>query len=344
MNIQFKKEDAVAFHCQGCRQDGYYFTSEDYDKPHYIICRSCGLETAEVWCRKCLEHWKFTDNIKAQPMEWTCPRCQTSYPLPEDFYKNPVSFYLEKDLPPNFINSLEGRSMTLQNKVKSFLQLYLLLSMVFIWGGIIAGAIIPIILNIMVIFLNLLYAAYTLKNAHNPVGFFRSEFWRFCILASVFILSPAALPVFTRKPYGWFVTTNLFLLFIGQILLLYWLESHKWFERVQFWLESGKLDLKKSLLRTEVVAFKPPKQPALLAAIVILGIVLLFYILSMLDFNYSGMLLLGTCAFMVLVFGGLAGINAAWAVVIKKIERHGGKLHTEFRAEMGMKNDKSEKM
>lgn len=97
METSFGKETLPVW-CEGCKQEGHYFV-DDYDQSLFVVCERCGWETSYVWCSRCEMGGGFVENLKDHPLSWVCPGCKRAYPLSSDFYKKPVTLYLESHEP-----------------------------------------------------------------------------------------------------------------------------------------------------------------------------------------------------------------------------------------------------
>ena len=98
MSSEFGK-DYLPSWCEVCNREGFIFV-DDPEGSYFVICKSCGWETSEVWCPKCGMGGEFVKNIDKRPSNWVCPNCKTKYQLPKEFYEKPINLFTEQELPP----------------------------------------------------------------------------------------------------------------------------------------------------------------------------------------------------------------------------------------------------
>src|SRR5215204_5986437 len=97
MTSEFEKEYSPVW-CEGCDQQGYIFI-DNLEGSHFVTCITCGWETSDVWCPKCGMGGEFVKNLRKRPSFWNCPNCKTKYELPQGFYENPISLFIDNALP-----------------------------------------------------------------------------------------------------------------------------------------------------------------------------------------------------------------------------------------------------
>lgn len=96
--LEFGK-DYLPSWCQVCDRQGFIFV-DNPEGTYFVICKSCGWETSEVWCPKCGTSGEFVDNIGQRPSSWVCPECKTQHRLPKEFYEKSIHLFTDQELPP----------------------------------------------------------------------------------------------------------------------------------------------------------------------------------------------------------------------------------------------------
>ena len=92
--------------CEGCEEEGIYFVN-DFEENSFLKCNKCGKETSDVWCEKCGMGGPFVENIEERPNNWKCPDCKSEYTLPNDFYTNSTTLYLESEVSKEILKSID---------------------------------------------------------------------------------------------------------------------------------------------------------------------------------------------------------------------------------------------
>lgn len=93
--------------CEVCNQQGYIFV-DDAEGSYFVVCKTCGWETSNVWCPKCGMGGGFVRNIGKRPTAWSCPNCKTEYKIPNRFYEKPGTLYTEEVLPKIVFERIEN--------------------------------------------------------------------------------------------------------------------------------------------------------------------------------------------------------------------------------------------
>ncbi len=119
MTAEFEK-DYLPIWCEDCDSQGYVFV-DDLDCPYYVVCKTCGYETSQVWCPKCQMGGEFVRNIGERPSSWNCSNCKTEYELPSEFYENPIMLFTEEVLPQNVLERIEKDFQTANTPWRDFL-------------------------------------------------------------------------------------------------------------------------------------------------------------------------------------------------------------------------------
>jgi hypothetical protein len=94
------EQESIPIWCEDCNRQGYIFI-DDPEQPCFVVCKTCGWETSQVWCPKCGMGGEFVEEINKHPTSWNCPNCDTEYQLPQEFYEESVALIAEKELPPH---------------------------------------------------------------------------------------------------------------------------------------------------------------------------------------------------------------------------------------------------
>jgi hypothetical protein len=102
---EFEK-DYLPISCVQCGQQGFIFIN-DFERSYFVICKTCGWETSQVWCPKCQMGGEFVSNILDRPFSWNCPQCNTRYELSSAFYELPVMLFAKEALPPATLERIE---------------------------------------------------------------------------------------------------------------------------------------------------------------------------------------------------------------------------------------------
>ncbi|MBT3322743.1 MAG: hypothetical protein HN392_10715 [Anaerolineae bacterium] len=97
MATEFSK-DFLPEWCERCDKQGIYFV-DDTASPYLVVHNKCGHEALSAWCSKCQTGFALPIKSSEQPSFWTCPTCNTKYPLSDSVLKAPINLYLEEDLP-----------------------------------------------------------------------------------------------------------------------------------------------------------------------------------------------------------------------------------------------------
>src|SRR5512138_595429 len=109
MTSNFDK-DHFPIWCEGCDRQGFVF-DDNPEHSCFVICKTCGWETSDVWCPRCGMGGGFVKNIRKRPSHWVCPDCKTKYQLPDTFYQDPLHLFMVEDLP-----------VTLQEQIRKEIQ------------------------------------------------------------------------------------------------------------------------------------------------------------------------------------------------------------------------------
>ncbi len=105
MASEFEKDYSPIW-CEGCNQQGYIFV-DNLEGSYFVICKTCGWETSDVWCPQCGMGGEFVRNIDKRPSSWKCSNCNTKYELANGFYDNPVMLFIEEVLPETVLEQME---------------------------------------------------------------------------------------------------------------------------------------------------------------------------------------------------------------------------------------------
>ncbi len=76
--------------CPQCEEEGHYYSTESGEGSFALVCWKCHYTFSDVWCENCGMGGDFVDMHLREPPTWTCPECDEEYPLPMDFYENPI--------------------------------------------------------------------------------------------------------------------------------------------------------------------------------------------------------------------------------------------------------------
>ncbi len=95
--------------CPKCGEPGYYFNQAPVTTPSTLICWKCGHTFSSVWCDPCGMGGDFVDLSAGKPAEWKCPQCNQIYPLPAEFYENPIQLDPWESLEKNAQTSFSKR-------------------------------------------------------------------------------------------------------------------------------------------------------------------------------------------------------------------------------------------
>ena len=95
-------QECLPIWCQ-CGKQGYIFV-DNIEQSHFVVCKECGSETVEVFCSECRAGSELIE-IEEHPKSWVCAGCKTEHSLSEAFYQNPITLYLEDDLPDDIYES-----------------------------------------------------------------------------------------------------------------------------------------------------------------------------------------------------------------------------------------------
>jgi hypothetical protein len=119
---EFEK-DYLPIWCEDCDCQGYIFV-DNFELPYFVVCKTCGYETSQVWCPKCQSSGEFVENISKRPFSWQCSICKTKYNLPNGFYKNPITLFTEKVLPHPVQNRIREDFQSANNPSNTFQSLF----------------------------------------------------------------------------------------------------------------------------------------------------------------------------------------------------------------------------
>ena len=135
MSSEFEKGHFPIW-CEDCDQQGYIFI-DDFESPHFVVCKTCGWETSDVWCPTCGMGGEYIRNIAKRPASWNCPKCKTKYELPIGFYENPIMLFMEEVLPPPVLERIKKGFQTANNPLRILQQviigLFIIVVLIAIW-------------------------------------------------------------------------------------------------------------------------------------------------------------------------------------------------------------------
>ncbi len=104
--IELRKE-WLPIWCEICDRQGYIFI-DDRNNSYYVICKGCGSEYSQVWCPECGMGGDYARDIDRHPSSWICLVCKNEYSLSPEFYKKPVSLYLEDMLSEEILDRIKN--------------------------------------------------------------------------------------------------------------------------------------------------------------------------------------------------------------------------------------------
>jgi hypothetical protein len=113
MTSEFEKEYSPIW-CENCNQQGFIFV-DNLEGSHFVTCKSCDWETSDVWCSKCGMGGEFVRKIGKRPTSWSCPNCKTKYMLPNEFYNEPITLFIEETLPKTVLERIQKDLETSQS-------------------------------------------------------------------------------------------------------------------------------------------------------------------------------------------------------------------------------------
>jgi hypothetical protein len=152
MTSEFEKEYSPIW-CEDCNQQGHIFV-DNLEGSYFVICKTCGWKTSDVWCSKCGMGGEFVRNIGKRPSSWNCPNCKSKYEILNGFYDNPIMLYTAEILPKSVLERIAKDFETSQS-VSGQNPWFNLLKIIFLTVGLTIGAM--VILAIGLIPLALVY-------------------------------------------------------------------------------------------------------------------------------------------------------------------------------------------
>jgi len=93
--------------CENCGQAGYILI-ENMDGQYFVICKKCGGEISQMYCKECESGGDYVHKIESRPKTWTCEICGANHRIPKGFYENPIYLFSKQELPLGIQNKIEA--------------------------------------------------------------------------------------------------------------------------------------------------------------------------------------------------------------------------------------------